>query len=330
MAFRLPAVFSRIGLRRRGGRATPEKASSKPLLAPRWLVSIDADFNTQAYRISLHWSGRRTLVSGALPAGEACYLVLHPALPFRRKLQRFPVQAKAREVLLRTAPDEFPLAQGAVSYCLGLREGEGYVYALPGEINDRLLEAGLRPDIVLVGGSQGLDAADCLATLGAYEQFGPTLSFGSRRRPLPRHWLLDLPLAVGAALALGLMVWLAAGADPFAEVLGKEQARLRRETAGVAEQYAAAENMLAARSHLARLRETPGAKLPLELDNLWQGIPPGQAIRRIEYKEGHLTLIGSGVEVGKWLESAGFAPDKITTETVGKLHRFRAEKVLAP
>jgi hypothetical protein len=308
--------------------AVPAKAGGRTLFAPRWLVSVDAQFNLQSYSICLHWTGRRTLVPGTLPVGEACYLVLHPTLPFRRKLQRFPSQARAREVLLRAAPDEFPLDKGdGVSYCLGLRQGEGYVYALPGEIHDQLVERGLKPSIVLVGSSEVVDETDCLATLSTFEQLGAALAFGGRRRPLSRRWLLDLPLAGGAALALGLMLWLAVN-DPFAEVLGAEQARLRRETAGVAEQYAATENMLATRSHLARLRESPGAQLPAELDKLWQGIPAGHAIRRIEYKEGQLKISGSGLEVGKWLESSGFAPEKITTETAGKLTRFRAERPL--
>jgi hypothetical protein len=294
-------------------------------LAPRWLTSVDTQMRMTTYRIRLHWNGRRTLEAATLPAGEPCYLVLHPGLPFRRKLQRFPAQAKAREVLLRTAPDEFPLTEGAVSYCLGLRQGEGYVYALPGEIDQQLRERGLQPDIVLVGNADSLDEATCLATLEIYETYGSTLAFGGRRRPLPRRWLLDIPLATSAACALALAIWLALGADPFADFLAREQERLRLETATVAGRYAAAESMLIARDQLARLRESPGARLPGELAKLWRDVPPGHAIRRIEYKDGHLTVTGSGVEVGKWLEASGFAPEQIKTETIGKLNRFRAE-----
>ena len=297
-------------------------------LAPRWLTSVDTQMRMTTYRIRLHWNGRRTLEAATLPAGEPCYLVLHPGLPFRRKLQRFPAQAKAREVLLRTAPDEFPLTEGAVSYCLGLRQGEGYVYALPGEIDQQLRERGLQPDIVLVGNADSLDEATCLATLKIYENYGATLAFGGRRRPLSRRWLLDLPLAASAALALALMAWLTLGPDPFAELLSQEQKRLQQETASVAGQYAAAESMLAARDQLARLREDPDARLPAELAKLWHDMPSGHAIRRIEYKEGRLTVSGSGAEAGKWLEASGFAPEQIATETTGKLSRFRAEREL--
>jgi hypothetical protein len=283
-----------------------------------------------AYRIRLHWNGRRTLVAAPLPVGESCYVVLHPGLPFRRKLQRFPAQARAREVLLRTAPDEFPLGDDAVSYCLGLRQGEGYVYAMPGKLTEQLHEYGLQPDIMLVGGADSLDEAGCLAALEAYERLGSSLAFGARRRPLPRRWLLDVPLATAAAVALALTIWLATGADPLAEFLDSKLERVRLETASVAGQYAATESMLATRNQLARLRESPEARLPAELAMLWREVPAGHAIRRIEYKAGSLMVSGSGsgAEVGQWLGASGFASEQIKTETIGKLSRFRAERDL--
>ncbi len=278
-----------------------------------------------AYRIHLSWTGRRSLVAATMPVDEPVYLVLHPSLPFRRKLQCFPAHARAREILLRTAPDEFPFAGGSVSYCLGLRQNEGYVYALPSAMNERLQQLGRQPGFVLVGISDTLDEAGCLATLAAYEQFGSSLAFGGRVPLVHRHWLLDVPLAASASVALALTVWLAAGGDPLAEVLGSEERRLRTQTATVAAQYGAAESMLATRKQLAQLYESPGARLPAELATLWRDVPAGHAIRRIEYKEGHLTVTGSGIDVAEWLQSAGFGPEQITTETVGKLNRFRAE-----
>jgi len=328
MAFRLPKLPASIrGLIRRG-RGQAATGHRRSLLAPRWLASVDAQMKVHAYRVRLHWNGRRTLEAATLPAGEPCYLVLDQGLPFRRKLQRFPAQARAREVLLRAAPDEFPLAEGPVSYCLGLRQGDGYVYALPGEINEQLHERGLQPDIVLVGSADTLDETHCLATLETYERLGSSLAFGGRRRPLSRRWLLDVPLAAGVAIALALTIWLATGADPLAEFLNSKLERMRMETATAAGQYAAAESMLATRNQLDGLRESPGAGLPAELTTLWREVPPGHAIRRIEFKDGKLMVSGSGVEVGKWLEASGFAPDQITTETIGKLSRFRAERKL--
>jgi hypothetical protein len=322
---KLPASVRGLIGRSRGQAAIGRRRS---LLAPRWLASVDAQMNVLAYRIRLRWNGRRTLATAPLPVGEPCYVVLHPDLPFRRKLQRFPAQAKAREVLLRAAPDEFPLADDAVSYCMGLRQGEAYVYAMPGKLMEQLHESGLQPDIVLVGAADSLDEADCLAALEAYERFGSSLAFGGRRRPLPRRWLLDASLAGGAAIALALTIWLALGADPFAEFLNGRLDRLRTETAMVAGQYAAAESMLATRNQLARLRENPGGRLPNELANLWREVPAGHAIRRIDYKEGLLAVSGSGTEVGHWLQSSGFPAEQIKTETIGKLSRFRAERDL--
>ena len=310
------------------GRGQAAIGRRRALLAPRWLASADTRMNVLAYRIRLHWNGRRTLATAPLPVGEPCYVVLHPELPFRRKLQRFPAQARAREVLLGAAPDEFPLADDTVAYCMGLRQGEGYVYALPGKIMEQLHESGRQPDIVLVGDADSLDEADCLAALDAYERFGPSLAFGGRRRPLPRRWLLDAPLAGGAAIALALTIWLASGVDPFADLLDSTLERMRNENATVAAQYAAVENMLATRTQLARLRENPGGRLPNELAKLWREVPAGHAIRRIEYKEGLLVVSGSGTEVGHWLESSGFPPEQIKTETIGKLSRFRAERDL--
>jgi hypothetical protein len=299
------------------------------LLAPRWLVAVDMQLEISVYRIRMRWNGTRTLVADTLPAGEACYVVLHPDLPFRRKLQRFPTQSRARDVLLRTAPDEFPLADSAVSYCLGLRQGEGYVYAMPATIAAHLRERGLEPDIVLVACAGSLDEPGCIATLEAYERLGPSLAFGGRRRPLPRRWLLDVPLAGGAAIALAMTIWLATGADPFAEVLDSTLERMRAENSVVAGNYAAAENMLATVDQIALLRENPNGRLPGELARLLSDVPPGHAIRRIEYKDGRLMVSGSGTEPGPWLASAGFAPDEIKAETIGKLSRFHAERKLA-
>lgn len=328
MALTLPGFAPDIrALLRHGGRQ-PATGQRRSVLAPRWLACVDAQMKVLAYRIGLRWNGRRTLEAAPLPAGERCYVVLHPGLPFRRKLQRFPAQARAREVLLRAAPDEFPLLDEGVSYCLGLRQGEGYVYALPGKMREQLQACGLQPDIVLVGETGALAAADCLGTLETYERFGASLAFGGRRRPLSRRWLLDGPLAAGAAIALALAIWLATGADPFGALLHGTLERMRSDNATLAGQYAAAENMLATRRQLARLHENPGARLPEALAKLWRALPEGNAIRRIEYQEGHLTVSGSGAALGDSLESSGFAPQEIKTETLGKSSRFRAERDL--
>lgn len=319
--------FASLVRSRRGGAST--RRAGKPLLAPEWLACADEKLNVRSYRLRLRWNGQRSLEPATLPPGTPCYLVLHPGLPFRRKLQRFPAQPKARQVLLRAAPDEFPLPSEAVSFCLGLRQEEGYVYALPVEIDRQLREQVPGTEIVLVGGTDKLDESACMAALEAYEQYGSALAFGGRRKPIARHWLLNLPLAIGAMLGIGLSIWLAAGADPFADILNQEQKRLQRETAVVAGQYAATESMLAAREQLARLHEGPDAHLPEKLAQLWQGVPAGHSIRRIEYKEGHLSISGNGLDVGPWLESAGFPTTQITTEATGKLLRFRAETDLA-
>lgn len=215
-----------------------------------------------AYRIHLSWTGRRSLVAATMPVDEPVYLVLHPSLPFRRKLPCFPAHARAREILLRTAPDEFPSLVALSLIAWGCVRTKGYVYALPSAMNERVQRLARQPGFVLVGISDTLDEAGCLATLTAYEQFGSSLAFGGRVPLVHRHWLLDVPLAASASVALALTVWLAAGGDPLAEVLGSEERSLRTQTATVAAQYGAAESMLATRKQLAQLYESPGARLP--------------------------------------------------------------------
>ena len=301
----------------------------RSILEPQWLISVDAHFNFASYRVRMDWAGRRTLRSSVLPArGTPHYLVLHPSLPFRRKLQGLPPQAKARAVLLHTAADEFPLEEGTASYCLGLRGQEAYVYALPHTTMDLIAGHGFIPDIILVGQSEALDESDCLAALEAYGKFGPALALNARRRPLSRPWLLlNLPLSLGAIAAISMIAWQVVGNDPLSQLLVRQRVDLRKQTATLTTQYSATERMLNSNRLLASIHEDPDADLSRELARLWQTLPAGNAIRSIEYKQHHLIVTGSGPDADRLLE-AGFLEKQISSETIGSITRFKAERYL--
>lgn len=300
------------------------------LLAPRWLVTVDAQKTLHTYRLRTHLDGGNSLRVENIPSGERCWVVLDPNLPFRRKLQTFPQQSRAREILLRTAPDEFPLARESVLYSLGLRDGEGYLYAIDISLLDTLRERGIVPDITLVGDQPLLDEQTCLRAVACYEKLGAPLAFGHRRRPLPQRWLINMALASAAGLLLTVAALLATGHHPLASLLDDKLVQARAETAELSSQYLAANRMLDTHQELTAFGATPEARLPQMLEQLWGTMPDAHSIRRIEYKDGQLTLLGSGADAARWLESAGFAPEKIKIEMAGKLSRFKAEITLAP
>ena len=88
--------------------STPSPAAPRPrwlpslALMPRWLASLSAQGGIAGYRLRLRWNGRHVLEPAAVPAGEPCIVVVDSALPFRRRLQRFPETAKARLAMLRS------------------------------------------------------------------------------------------------------------------------------------------------------------------------------------------------------------------------------------
>lgn len=304
----------------------------RSLIEPQWLICVDALLKLTCYRMRLGWTGRQTLVPAALPPpGTPYYLVLHPDLPFRRRLQGLPPQAKARAVLLRTAADEFPLEEGTASYCLGLRGQDAYVYALPNSTRGLITDRGVMPDITLVAQTDALDESSCLATLAAFRKFGLTLAFSARRvPPLSRRWLvLNLPLVLGVITAVFLIIWQGGGNDPLSQLLDRHRAELRNGTAMLATRHSATEHMLESNRQLAKLHDDPDAILAGELKKLWQTLPTGNAIRSIEYKQHLLTVTGSGPHTEELLE-AGFLAEQISSETIGNTTRFKAERNLNP
>ncbi|HEY6897935.1 MAG TPA: hypothetical protein VI279_11785 [Rhodocyclaceae bacterium] len=330
LRFKLPALF------RRRGKAAEVAAAEKECTAPRrmpiplapvWLVAEGRDGSRSTWRINHHWDGRRTLTPCEAPAKQPCYLVLDGDLPFRRKLQRFPADRRARQALLRTAPDEFPLPQAEVDYALGVRQGDGYLYALPRTERTRWQQAGLNPAVVLVA-SEPLGEDACLAALESFERLGAVVAFGSAPRFVQRNVLRNGVLGFGALLGLALCVWLVAAPRLFDDIMEWQLRSLRREAGDLPRLYQAAEDMAATEKALASLRASPEAKAPHVLAKLMATIPPGVAIRRIEIAGGVLRVAGSGTEVQPWLLDAGFPASGINIEQIGSFSRFRAELTL--
>ena len=297
---------------------------------PRYLVVLDAAGGVTAYRLRLRWNGRYQLQPSALPAAQThqpvpCIVVIDRTLPYRRKLQQLPEANKSRLAMLRTAPDEFPLAPADMLYALGTHGHDGYLYALPRQTLDALQQHNLRPAIVLVA-NQGADAGDSLEALENYLRRGESANFLRTGFFLSRRRWLQIQL--GALLAVILLAcgWLIARPDLFTGIMEMRVAALREQGGALPKLYRVTEKMAYAQGEAARLYATPEARLPGILAKLFATIPAGCSLRTIELKDGTLRVTGNGNEASEWLIAQGFPPDRITVENLGRQQRFRAER----
>lgn len=298
-------------------------------LAPEWLIAIEHDGPRRGYRVRNRWDGRRILVAAEVPAGKPCYLVLDPDQPYRRKLQRLPDNEKGRQALLHAAPDEFPLPPDTLEFGLGLRDGEGYLYALPREKREQLQGEGVNSAIVLIVGG-AVTETSCLTAIEQYERYGRSLAVGSSRtRYVSRRLLGQLVLGAGLSLSTLLAVIVIAAPGVFGDLVAWRTDQLRREAGDLPAVLKASESMLATQSDAAILLRSPEARLPQLLGQLFASVPPRHGIRRIEFDGKELVVAGSGTEVHEWLGQAGFDASRISVESVGNFQRFRAIRTLA-
>ena len=315
--------------------STPSPAAPRPrwlpslALMPRWLASLSAQGGIAGYRLRLRWNGRHVLEPAAVPAGEPCIVVVDSALPFRRRLQRFPETAKARLAMLRAAPEEFPLPAEEVLYGLGMRGEDAYLYALPRRVREELAGRGLRPAVILVAEfAADADPAACLAAFESFLRRGAALDLLRAGRYLSRRTLLRLELgaALGAAVLAGalLLAWpeLAAG------VLEWRAAALRERGGALPKIYRVTVQMADAQAEAAKLYASPEARLPGMLAALFNSVPPGRSLRSIEVKNGTLRITGTGGGVKDWLVSIGFPAGRIVEGQAGSVPQFSAERPL--
>jgi len=302
-------------------------------LAPVWVVAIDADRSYCTFRIRHNiWTGKRILVNAELPVAKgdrhvvSAIAVVDAALPYRRKLQRFPDTSGARHALVRAAVDEFPFPPEDLDFGLGIRAGDGYLYALPRAVLAELEPKGMRIEAVLVADGSTRSASVCMDALDNFERLGPALSLGASPRFIPRHYLLNL--ALGGALLASLATALLLALQPpwMSGLIEGRVDRLREQVGELPRIYAATESMARARDAAAQFATDPAAKLPGELARLFATVPPGHAIRRAEFSNGVLRIAGSGAEPTTWLTDAGFPPGEIVIEQVAGFSTWRAEK----
>lgn len=295
---------------------------------PEWLLAVGREGVRTSYRIRGRWDGGVSLEEvDAVPPGKPCIAVLDPDLPYRRRLQRFPATARSRQALLKAAPDEFALPSTGVRHALGLRDGDGYLYALPESELDQMTRAGLQPVAVLVAAGQ-LDAAGCLGALETLDSHGDAVNFIRGRRLLARRTVRN---AVLAALLLGIVggaAQLLLGPDLVGEAIAWRAQTLRREAGNLPQLHGATETMVASREATGKLFGMPEAKAPAVLGNLLATVPSGHSIRRIEIVGGTLRVAGSGADVQDWLIGAGFPAEGITVEETGSFRAWRAERPL--
>ena len=173
-------------------------------LMPRHLAVLDAAGGVTAYRLRLRWNGRYQLQPAAPASGQPdqpCIVVIDRTLPYRRKLQQLPEAKKSRLAMLRTAPDEFPLAAADMLYAFGIHGLDGYLYALPRQALDAMQQHKLRPVIALVA-NQGSDAAGSLETFDSYLCHGESADLLRTGFFLSRRRLVQILLGVFLALIL--------------------------------------------------------------------------------------------------------------------------------
>lgn len=311
-------------------------------LMPRYLAVMDAAGGvTDYYRLRLRWNGRYRLQPAPLPAvqpasGEAtpappriepCIVVIERTLPYRRKLQQLPQEKKSRLAMLRTAPDEFPLAPADMLYALGIHGHEGYLYALPRQALDVLQQHNLHPVIALVA-NRATDAAEGLETLEGYLRNGDTVNFLRTGFFLSRRRLLQIQL--GALLAAILLAggWLTVRPDLFTGLIERRIATLREQGSALPKLYRITEKMAYAQGEAAHLYASPEAHLPGILTKLFATVPPGHSLSTVEFQNGILKIAGNGDEVREWLVAQGFPADRIIVENLGQQKHFRAERPL--
>lgn len=298
-------------------------------LAPEWLLAIEHDGQRRSYRIRNRWDGGRMLVPAPVSAGKSCYVVIDPDSPYRRKLQRLPDNEKGRQAMLQAAPDEFPLPADTLEFGLGLRDGEGYLYALLREKRAQLQAEGVNPAIVLIAGG-AVTEASCLEAIEQYERLGRSFAMGSSRtRYLSRGLLAQLMLGTGLCLSTLLAVIAIAAPGVFGDLIAWRTNQLRNEAGDLPAVLKATEAMLATQADAAKLLGSPEARLPQALAKLFSSVPPRHGIRRIEFDGTGLVVAGTGTEVQAWLTEAGFETSQINVESVGNFQRFRAVRKLA-
>ena len=293
---------------------------------PCWLVTLSANGSTTEYRLQMNLAGQYQLLPDKIPAGQACVVVVDHALPYRRRLQRFPDTNRSRLAMLNTAPDEFPLTPADMLYSLGLAGNDGYLYALPRLQIEVLTERELKPAVVLVSGSS-VNIRPCLDAIESYFRLGATADLYQSARLLSPRALLKLKLTATIATLIAGCLFLSSSVG-LDSVLEWRHKALVAQGGTLPERYAATEKMAYAQRQASILYAKREARLPAILASLFNTVPPGHSLRNIELKGGILKISGTGIEVKEWLKGQGFPPESITVENMGTFQRFHAERAL--
>ncbi len=296
-------------------------------LMPRWLAAFDETENLATYRLQLRWNGSYRLHPDAPPQGAQCIAVIGCNIPYRRKLQRLPEDEKARNAMLLSAPDEFPVPAGEMCYALGVRGSEGHLYALPKTILDTIGQRGLQPVIALIA-EQRTGPEGCLAALEAYLKQGKSADLLRGKFMLSRRRLLQTQLGLSLLLMLAAAAWLILHPDIFLRQLEHRVETLRAKGSSLPRLYRASEKMAYAQHQAAQFYAAPEARFPALLADLTATLPPGHSLSSIELQNGILKIRGTGTHARDWLLAQGFPADGISEEQLGERTLFRAERIL--
>lgn len=299
---------------------------NKPVLGARWLIEHGADAVRSVWRIDGDALGRLLVHphnTAVPPAGDLIALIDITIHPWRRRLQRAPATPAVARALVASAADEFPFPPEATRYAIGFDGDEAWLCAINEQDLARLAQPGQRLQAVLLAAP---GAAGAQAALRHYRRYGAACDFlGRSQRLIFRHALRlagrGLALLGALALLLGLLL-----SDRWpAWLLARQVAGLESEAADIVRRKQTVQRMQAAQSAIAELHASPAARLPEILERAFASIPAGHLLSRIDYRNGTLTLGGTGPQGRDWLLGLGVPDAAIHVESVGSYHHFRAE-----
>lgn len=317
----------------------------RPLLFPRWLATLDAQGQLALWRLHMGWDGKLSLAPQAAPPAprkngkpQPCLLLVSPRLPFRRRLHRYPEQETARAAMLRSAPDEFPLA--AAEHCYAMapnveQAGEGYLYALPRAALASVGEAGLRPVAIRLV-DEGL-LADPVALAPALPRLARQAAAGDFLRQhqlIPPAVPLYGGLAAGLAILMGLLTLVLLPQGPVESLERQQIARLRQQAGPALAQYQALKRMESQQQALAAFQKRPEARLAPRLKELLANLPEGYSIRAIQLDGQSLLISGRGLndpegnKFREWAARNQLPAESATFEEGGGLILFKVQQSL--
>lgn len=284
---------------------------------PPWLAVLGADGTCRFWRIQIRWDARIKLlevtpaeIQSALGKRFAkiqhnCLIFIDDALPYRRRIHRYPSDGVARAALLRSAVDEFPLSAQEHAYALmpaPEQPEEGRLQAIGLASFNPIHETGLNPlAAYTVNSSVSPDAlADELQKLGRHHR---EADFLRKVRLLPAGFLHLTGLMASLAIVTTTIVLLFSPQGWLANLEKQRMAELKLKAGPALKHYRALQQISQQQAAVEAFQQGPESRLTIKLAELLSDLPSGYAVRSIEYQAGQLSLSGRGRGDGTALQT---------------------------